>query len=173
MLLVPIKNLDQGKTNISLEARPKDLELGEEFIENIYLDGYIDKTSNQLNLKLNITTNLNLICDYSLDNFSEKIEKEVMIICKLDNISSEEKEYYKDFENFIFYKLDESEIDISDIIREELILTIPMKKISPKYRDKSFEELYPEYSASSEMNNKMDIEEKANPFAVLKNVKLN
>lgn len=170
MLLVSIKNLDQGKSNLSLEARPKDLELGEEFIENIYLDGYIDKSGNQLNIKLNIITNLNLICDYSLENFSEKIEKEVMIICKLDNLTVEEKEYYKDFENFIFYKFDESEIDIADVIREELILTVPMKKISPKYRDKSFEELYPEYSAN---NTVMEIEEKANPFAVLKNVKLN
>jgi uncharacterized metal-binding protein YceD (DUF177 family) len=51
---------------------------------------------------------------------------------------------------------DDQEIDISEQIRQELMLNLPMKRIAPEYRDKTIEELYPEFLDSNQNNSQID-----------------
>lgn len=168
MLLIPIKYLEEGKNELDVVAKPYEIELPKEFGSDIIIGVVVDKFGWQLKISAEVETKLDLVCDYTLEDFKENLKITVNIICKLDNLSIEEKAIYAELDNFIFYKQDDNNIDIGDMIREELLLAIPMKRISPNYRNKDFVELYPEYSAESSINS----EEKPNPFAVLKNMNI-
>ena len=168
MLNIPIKYLEEGKNELEVYCTPKELDLPLEFKSEIKIIGYVEKFGWQLSIKAELDTELSLICDYTLEEFTESLSLNVNIICKLDNLSQEDKAIYAELDNFIFYKQDDNEIDIGDIIREDLLLNLPMKRVSPNYKDKNFAEIYPEYSAESIENQ----EDKPNPFAVLKNIKI-
>lgn len=45
---------------------------------------------------------------------------------------------------------DATHIDLSEDVRQELAVHLPMKRVAPQYRDRSFEELYPQYAARPE-----------------------
>lgn len=182
MLLIDIRDLSQNSSfvnsgsqihnsnsemNLDIWVTPRDIDLDNEFEDDIRIFGHIDKVGNQLNIFLNLETKLSLTCDYTLEKFKELVSKEIKIICKVDNLNAEDRKYYSEMDNFILYNLDDREIDITQIVREELILTIPMKKVSPAYKDKSFSDIYPEFSEDKQPT----IEQKTNPFDVLKNMK--
>lgn len=169
MLLIPIKYIEEGKNELKLVVHPYEIDLTKEFAHDIKINGIIEKFGWQLNIKAELVTDLNLVCDYTLEEFTENLKLNINIICKLDNLSQDEKATYAELDNFIFYKQDDDEIDIGNLVREDLLLNLPMKRVSPKYKNKEFVEIFPEYAAESYNN----LEEKPNPFAVLKNLKIN
>jgi uncharacterized metal-binding protein YceD (DUF177 family) len=69
---------------------------------------------------------------------------------------------------------DEKFIDLTDDIREELIVHLPMKRVSPEFRDKSFEDVFPQYSGSDNKKSKKKKDHEIDDrWSALKNIKLN
>lgn len=165
MLLIPIKNLPEGTTELELSFESDVIEnLIEEYNSSINLVCKLTKLGNQIEFKSIVSTKANLVCDYSLENFEQNINISLNLIFKL-NVSKTEKELFFDEDNIIFYNNDDNDIDISQHLREELIMALPMKRISPNYKDKNFEDLFPEFIKENIAEN--------NPFAKLKDLKLN
>jgi|GEM_PF-4718065 len=165
MLLIPIKNLQEGTTELKLSFKSDAIySIIDEFSSPINLVCKLTRFGNQIDLKSKVSTKANLICDYSLENFEEDINLQLNLIFKL-NLSKSEKDLFKDEDNIIFYNNEDNDVDISQKLREELIMALPMKRISPKYKEKSFKDLYPELTKEIIAEN--------NPFANLKNLNLN
>lgn len=165
MLLIPIKNLPEGTSELELSFNNDVIDnLIEEFGSQINLFCKLTRIGNQIDFKCDVNTIADLVCDYTLEDFEYDVKVQLKLIFKL-NVSKSEVELFKNEDNIIFYNSEDNDIDISQKLREELIMALPMKRISPKYQEKSFEELYPELTK--------DVIEENNPFSKLKNLNLN
>lgn len=174
MLQVRVHGIQDGKFNFELEEPAQKLvDLSDEFIGNIQLKGSLTKIGKRYSLICNVACVAQLTCDISLEEFEEeiKVEFELNVIANSElyylNANSDIKE--NESGDIIIHE-DDQYIDLSDFVRQELILGIPMKKVSPKYRGKDLEEIYPELSSKN--FNVTDNDEINEQWLTLKNLKL-
>lgn len=127
---INLARLEDGLNEIEAEldietlGLTDDEDVNERFTEPIYLKIMIDKIRSQFFMKVKMTTTSHLVCDCCLDNFTKKVNDTFKII-----ISTEEK-YNADYssdKDFRVLPSGVNEIDITDDIRESLLLTIPMQ----------------------------------------------
>ncbi|MCP4581432.1 MAG: DUF177 domain-containing protein, partial [candidate division Zixibacteria bacterium] len=77
-----------------------------------------------------------LCCDLSLKEFEELIKADLLISFVRGNpIETDLEEETDEAAEYVIFH-DDKEIDISSIVREELVLSLPMKRISPVLRGK-------------------------------------
>jgi len=162
MLLINALGLSNGKHFIEISGKA-DGKVKSEFVENeIFVSGSLRVHNDRLILKGIAKTDASLICDLSLESFKDEIEAELNI-----NIIKGVKEEYpteKD-ENTIYIGEEEKTADITEIVLQELLVKLPMRKIAPQYRGKSVEDIYPQMKESKK--------EGQSPFDILKNLKNN
>ncbi len=168
MLQVRVHGIQDGKFNFELEEPVKTLaDLPEEFIGNIQVKGSLTKIGKRYSLICNATCTARFVCDISLEEFEEEItvdfELNVIANSELYYLNAESDIKENESGDLIIHE-DDQYIDLSDFVRQELILGIPMKKVSPKYRDKDFEEIYPEFS----VNNNQEFNEQWSALMKLK-----
>lgn len=173
MIKIDIKGIKDGKHKGLLELPGTEAEgLFEEFYGNIEINYTIEKYHNRYQIYLELKSKASLICDISAEEFTEEIITEL----KLSVIADTErylmqKEIEDKTETELYIPEDEDYIDITREAVEQLAVSLPMKRVAPAYREKSFEELYPEIAAE---NDKIDDNDQIDDrWSKLKNLKLN
>lgn len=109
-----------------------------------------------------------LRCDVSGEDFEQEIEADFDIMFRIDG--PEVKLFDEDLYNEDILTLKENYLFFDDLISEELQLAIPLKKVSPKYQDKEFTEIFPEYSENNTSQTQDDVK---SPWNELKKIKFN
>ena len=162
MLLLNVQGLSNGKHNIEISGIA-DGEYKSEIIDlDVFIEGTIRVHNDRIILKGKAWSEANLICDLSVEEYRERIEAEIDI-----NIIKGMKEEYrteKD-ENTIYIGEEEKNANITEIVVQELLVKLPLKKVAPKYKGKDIEEIYPEIKEIKK--------EGLSPFDILKNLKNN
>ncbi len=169
MLRIFIQGLRDGIYEIDAECDVSEIDgMFDEFIEKVKVSGTMRILGFRFALELTATCKAKMLCDISLEEFIEPISAEL----KLSYIADEE--LYRFGQDSDIAKAesrvihpDDKYIDISEEVREELTVNLPMKRISPEYRDKDIKEIYPEYTA--EQNIKIEDDK----WAELKKIKFN
>ncbi len=98
---------------------------GGDFVVNLSLE----KTSALMRLKFKIDANLKLVCDRSLEEFVENFKIEEIYIFKF---GEEAQEMSDEIEVLAFGT---PKINIAELISDFILLSVPMKKLHPKYRE--------------------------------------
>lgn len=112
---------------------------------DISVSGTIQKLGGRVLIDVAITTDATLICDRSLETYLEPIHAELALECKFDNelaLSQREEEVRAEGPKGLFE--DAREADISEEIRQELFLALPMKRVAPQHRGLSIEDIHPD-----------------------------
>ena len=117
------------------------LDLGKEFIEQQQMEGIFDanlrvevhfvKQQNLHTLSLKMKGTVSVECDRCLDVFALPIESEQELIVK----KGEKDDDLADADNIMVIPPDETEIGISSILYEMIMLAIPLKKVHPNEKD--------------------------------------
>lgn len=99
---------------------------------NKEVKGFFEVFSNgaSIEVKGNVKTTLTLVCDRCLDEFESEIEAEIDEVFVKDDVfdySKHEIELKND--NFVVELNGETEIDITDLVYQSIIMNIPTKKI--------------------------------------------
>lgn len=171
MISIFIQGMKDGQREIDLEIPVSNVpEFDDMFFGNIHIEGILRKLGNRFSLVIDISCKAKLICDRSLEEYEDEINGNLKLsfisdttLLKLGGNSDNSEE--------VIIRTDDKSIDITNEVKEILIVNIPMKRIAPQYRRKNFEELYPEYSSKSAETETFDgIDER---WEVLKNLKLN
>lgn len=164
---IRIIGLEEG--NHPFDIREENLRMsGNDYIfDNVSLLGELIIHTNKVNLKGSLEANVELNCDRSGKDFTEKIKKEVDYVFKFNTKGIEILD--DDIDNSLF-KLEGNQLIISDLIYEELLLSIPLKKIAPEYRDVDFDKLFPDFTAKIE---KKDDKKDASTWNELKKLNFN
>jgi uncharacterized protein len=168
MIKIYVKGLKDGLYEVELSEPVKAVpDLSDEFFGNIEVTGKLRVIGNRFNFSGKAVCSAKLVCDRTLKEFVQSIEAEFTVAYIVDTTGSAADIADKHEKERILSKEDKY-IDITDDVREELILNIPMKKIAPDVNDMEFDDIYPEYSAKK--NKKIDDDDR---WSALKNIKIN
>ncbi len=173
MIRIFIQGLKDGKHSVEIQAPVEEIpELSPEFFGNVSISGNFRKHQQRYTFVCKIICSVKLTCDLSLEEYEDTVEFQYRTSFIKDN-SLYFDQKHRDIEEHeeIAIHEDDKYIDITNDLREELIIHLPMKRISPRYKTKSFEELYPEYTGNKkQLKNDKPIDDR---WSALKKIKLN
>ncbi len=187
MIEFRIFGLEDGHYDLELEIKTQDMKcILDCFSPGIVrISGSFNLFGEKLGLDVSVSAVAGLLCDFSNEQYSEEISVDLDLMFRLfdDEIVLLDESIYD--RNSYFLK--GNKLDITQIVCDELALSVPMKKVLPKYRGKDFTEIFPEYtkSGSGSGDKRKDLankenksendseEEKENPWGELKKLNFN
>ena len=146
-----IQGLKDGEHEIESEVPVEEIpEMFSEYFGIVKLKGKLKKIGNRFALFAKAECQAKMVCDITLEDYTETIKVEVNLSFKTE-IKPEKLELNKNKVDGDCIKIspDGKYVDIAEEIREIFAVSLPMKRIAPKYRGKEFSELFPEYDANS------------------------
>lgn len=93
----------------------------------------LDKHSTFLEFEIKVSGTVELVCDITNENFDYPIENEIKVLVKFG------EEYDDSEEDVITIPTSDHAFNISQLIYENVALSIPMKKLSPNVSDEDLE----------------------------------
>ncbi len=102
---------------------------------HIVAEVLLDKHSTFLEFLITTKGNVDLVCDITNETFQHFIENEVKVLVKFG------EDYDDSNEEVITIPTESHTFNISQLVYENVILSIPMKKISPNVSDEDLEAL--------------------------------
>jgi uncharacterized protein len=132
---INISGLTEGEHHYSYSEQPSVFDISSlEFVSNIDIRVSIHKSTSQIEVNANFDIVIKIICDRCLDDFIQKISKEFNLVYKYNyNDDPEQIDKLKD-DNLKFISTDVKYIDITNDVRDYILLSVPMKKI-PEEKD--------------------------------------
>jgi uncharacterized metal-binding protein YceD (DUF177 family) len=160
---VSFSGLKTGKHQFKFEIDKEFFQLfdtEQEFTNpKITADVLLDKHSTFLEFEIKVNGTVELVCDITNDNFDHPIENQIRVLVKFG------EEYDDSEEDVITIPTSDHAFNIAQLIYESVVLSIPMKKISPNVSDEDLEIL-------EKFSPKEAEEEKSDPrWDALKNLK--
>ncbi|MFT5617038.1 MAG: hypothetical protein ACI85I_000254 [Arenicella sp.] len=104
-----------------------DEDLAEDVSVNVKVD--VRKAETMVELDFHLEGTADLVCDRSLDVYTEELESERKLILKY----GEEREELSD--EIVIIPHEQHEVDIALLVYEFIALAIPMKKLHPDFRE--------------------------------------
>lgn len=178
MLKIFIQGLKDGEYDIEASSPVSKIpEIYPEFFGDVEFSGKMRILGRRYTITGTASCNAKLICDLTLTEFEEKISADIKV--SFEAVDTSERQKFEKIEgDYSQYEIDEDEkyLDLSDEIKEELEVSIPMKRIAPQFRDKAFEDIYPEFSSKAQPSKGKkikpeDVDDRWAPLISLKNKK--
>jgi uncharacterized metal-binding protein YceD (DUF177 family) len=147
MLTISIKGLTDGKYPIEATIDCSELpHISEEFFGTLSVRGTIRKHDKRYLLDLQAEVSARLFCDVSGEEYEEHIQAECSLEYVANTMLANLHTDRTDAEPPYYIREDDMTIDISDEIRQEMAINLPLKRVAPAYRDKEFSEVFPKYA---------------------------
>ncbi|MDC1068190.1 DUF177 domain-containing protein [Candidatus Kapabacteria bacterium] len=165
MLKIRVIGIEKGEYTSQFFVDGKAFFDGEYIFEDeIEVNAKMSYNDTRFKLHFDFYGELKSICDRSGEDYLEEVEGEYESHFRI----TQEGLSFVDPDDNDMITLDDNQIVIDEILKQEIILAIPLKRISPKYKNKEFSELHPDYSN----NHKEEVKE--NPaFSSLKKLNFN
>lgn len=131
---INIGSLNDGGQLLELKTDSKELGIDEDILAgpvDISLDLF--KTVHQLDLKVRISAELKLVCDRCLEDFKKGLQTEFELVYVQK--AAREDEINEDY--IRTYSPHMKSVDITEDIKESVILAVPMKKVPAEKPDGS------------------------------------
>ena len=134
---IEFSGLKNGKHEFRFEIDKKFFQLfdtEQEFTEpKIVAEILMDKHTTFLEFKIKTSGTVNLVCDITNENFEHPIEHEIEVLVNFG------EEYDDSNVDVVTIPKTDHAFNASQLIYEDVMLSIPMKKVSPNISDEDFE----------------------------------
>lgn len=144
---VSFSGLKNGKHSFCFEIEKAFFQLfdtEQEFSNpNITANVFLEKHTTFLEFLIEIKGTVQLVCDITNDTFAYSIENKIKVLVKFG------EEYDDSNEDVITIPTKDYAFNVAQLIYEDIMLSIPMKKISPNISEKDLE-LLEKYSSVAE-----------------------
>jgi uncharacterized protein len=129
---INVGTLKEGNQVLDFISNSREIGLEDTLLKdklNISID--LNKVSHQIDMRISLDGLVNLICDRCLEVYEKKLksEFELVFVQKSSRENSFDDGYVKTFSPFM------KTIDITEDIREYVLLSIPMKHLPPENKD--------------------------------------
>jgi uncharacterized metal-binding protein YceD (DUF177 family) len=124
---INISNLSEGVFLYDLSAESRDLDLGEEFCGIVDAHVTLAKSLNQLLLTVKVSAKGVFVCDRCAEEYEEPLKTTFNSV-----YSWESGEGAEDDDDFHVLEYDQNMIDISETVKEYLLLAVPLKHLCGK-----------------------------------------
>ncbi len=176
MLQIMVKGISDGSYDINTSCAVGRLKgIFPEFFGEVTLEGSLKVLGKRYTVVAKVSCMSKLLCDVSLEDYKEEISAEIEIayLANTDLYYARQEEGDDNFGKDIVIHEDDKFIDLTDEVVQQLNVSLPMKRVSPKYRDKDLEDIYPEYTDTNTKENKDQTEDIDERWSALKKLKLN
>lgn len=147
---IPLSRSAKHRSEIDLAVDASQIpHLCEDITGKILVVGTAITSGNHVTLSLSVTATARLVCDRSLEEFDEPLHAELDLEFSIDNqLAAEQRQMSLTPEPDVVRGIREDEIaiDVTEDVRQELTLLIPMKKVAPQYRDVELSNISPGYA---------------------------
>ncbi len=170
-LVIELQGMQPGKQPVYAETLASDIpDMFPEFIGTVAVSGTVEKFEDQYIFTLEARCLARLVCDRSNEEYEEEITVPIALtFIKNSELYAQQKEEVDPEPPFYIHE-DAKFVDITDYVRQELALHLPMKRVAPQYRDKDLEEIFPFLKRDDAAASEPLIDER---WSALKNLKFN
>ena len=121
---INISKLSDGEHNYTFITKPSELEIDERrFNKPVYVEVTLEKSRRQIFLKANVYTVGRFQCDRCVEDFDLVLENSY----RMYYVYSEEESKKYEPDEVMVITPETNEIDISDDVRQMVLLSVPMK----------------------------------------------
>jgi len=150
LLSISIKALQDGKHPVQLSAKASMLDgMFPEFTGEVVVHGTVQKLGKRYILQVHAACDAALVCDLSGEQFIERVEPELTLSYVANTHLFLEQIHDADPVQPYYIREDDTAIDITDEVRQELAVNLPLKRVAPQYRDKNLGDIFPEFDADA------------------------
>jgi len=121
---IKISGLENGAHEYNFEADIEKIDLTEPFIGKSNTNVVLNKFDDQIILETSTNAGANFICDRCCKEFNQTVKSKYKMIYLLRSIEDAEEEI-----NITYLSPDTHIIDLSNDVRDYMILSIPMKRL--------------------------------------------
>ena len=147
MIMLEIVATRDGNHPFSIEADASEiLGMPQEFRGAVHAEGVLRKHGHRYSVRANVSATAHLICDRSTEEFEDAISSNMDLEFMVDHdlsVAQQGRVHELDDDEVRGLREEDNAIDISDDVRQVLILALPLKRVAPAYRDKPLEEIFP------------------------------
>lgn len=144
VLVIELQGLQAGKQSVSIEAPASEIpDMFPEFKGIVTVAGTVEKFENKYILSLQARCVAHLVCDRSSEEYEEEIVVPIAVTFIRNSELYAQQKLEADPEPPFYIHDDAKYLDITDYVRQELALHLPMKRVAPWYRDKELEDIFP------------------------------
>ena len=144
MLTIDITSLSTGIHHLELTPSAAQANLDPSTFEDIQVDAVLQHHRDRILVKLHATATANLTCDRTLQPYTQEIEGAYNVLFGPPSMVGREGD---EFEEVRPLTPSDREIDLTDVVRDTLLLAIPQRQIAPGAEDEPIER---EFGATGE-----------------------
>lgn len=150
MVTIDVGSLDPGVHELSLTPRVEELELDPEKFRDVHVAARLDVSERRVLLILDAVATATLECDRTLRLFDQEIGGTHYIVFSSDAFTAEAEEAADDVRPLA---ATETDVDITDIVRDTILLAIPQRCVAPGAEE---EEIPTRFGAPDDENDPVD-----------------
>jgi len=129
MLRIDIRTLEIGQHEFNLECTPDELNLEPDEMEEIHADVRLNYDGKEALITVNASAVAHLVCDRTMVPFKQPVKGSYTVLFSPHTFDEDTKGEVRPF------SASDEELDITDIVRDTLLLAIPVRKIAPGAED--------------------------------------
>lgn len=128
MLAIDITPFKSGVHHVEKRPDPEEVELEPDEFEHLYVQARLDCHRDRILVTLRVQATATLTCDRTLRNYKEEIEGTYRVLFGPERLAGQESDRYDEVRPF---DPSNQEIEITDLVRDTLLLSIPHRKVAP------------------------------------------
>lgn len=132
MLSIDITSLPEGIHHLDLDPSADEVNLDPSTFEDIHLDLELQHHRDRILVKLHATATAELTCDRTLRPFDQDIEGDYNVLFGPPSLVDREGD---EFDEVRPLEASDREIDLTDVVRDTLLLAIPQRQVAPGAED--------------------------------------
>ena len=129
--IIPFKGLSSGKHNFSFHVTDKffeSMQSNEVYPTHVDINLELDNLPGIITLKFSGKGYMVVPCDICLEDFKQVVEYQRTVVYKIGQGESND-------DDVIFIPVSESQIDLSQIIYDDILLSLPLQKAHPENKN--------------------------------------
>jgi uncharacterized protein len=123
-----IADFKSGTRTVELSPTPEDLGLDPEVFRDIRIVAHLDRTGDRIFAQLEVTGTARLQCDRTLVDYDQDLEGRYGVLFapaeELERLGGDQDEV-REFDPAL------DELDVTEAVRDTLLLSIPLRRIAP------------------------------------------
>ncbi|KAB2895070.1 MAG: hypothetical protein D8M52_03080 [Chlorobi bacterium] len=153
-ITVWIAGMETGEREFDLHVESTEIpDLVAEYMSPIHVYGKVLKRGRKLHVTYTVSTIARLVCDRSVEEYDEQITVNTELNYVLDSdLFFQQKGLELDPDDVRGLRDDAQEIDITDDVRQDLVVALPMKRVAPQFRETELPREYTTPDSGSEID---------------------
>lgn len=132
MLQIHLASLQPGVHERTLELGAKELDLDPAMFSDISVALRLDYAGDRVLVMLDATATATLTCDRTLVRFEQPVQAGYTVLFAAPDVASEEDDRFEDVR---LLQPNDPSIDLTDAVRDTLLLALPVRRVAPGAED--------------------------------------